>query len=541
MRREFRWAVFFLTIFYATSAAFFPVALWSLILVGPVLVVGLRDYFQKRHSVRRNFPVIGHFRYLLEAIRPEINQYFIESNTDGKPFSREVRSIVYQRAKKERDTLPFGTQKDVYEVGYEWVNHSIVPKEVEEANMRVRIGGPDCTQPYMASLFNISGMSYGALSSNAIEALNIGAKIGGFYHSTGEGSVTPYHLKHGGDVLWQIGTGYFGCRNDDGTFNDEKFTEKAVHPHIKLIEVKLSQGAKPGHGGILPKAKLTPEIAAIRGVPLGKDVLSPPGHSAFRTPVEFMQFIARLRRLSGGKPVGFKLCLGKRREFIAICKAMVKTGITPDFITIDGGEGGTGAAPLEFSNHVGCPLKEAIVFIHNCLVGFGVRDKVKVAVSGKITTGFDIVSKIALGADICNSARGMMMALGCIQALRCNSNTCPVGIATHDPDLVAGLNVENKSQRVANFQQETVKVARELMGAMGIPSPSELRPWHLMRRIDQNVVKHYGEIYEYLRPGDLLRDPMPSSYARAVKAASADTFEAIGESGRAAHPQNHVA
>ncbi len=529
MRREFRWICFGLIVFYSLSARFFPLALWSLLLTGPIFLIGLRDYFQIRHTIRRNFPVVGNFRYVLEMIRPEINQYFIESNSDGRPFSREVRSIVYQRAKKERDTLPFGTQKDVYEVGYEWVNHSIMPEEVHAASLRIKIGGPDCTQPYSASIFNVSGMSYGALSSRAVEALNLGAKIGDFYQSTGEGSVTPYHLKHGGAVVWQIGTGYFGCRNPDGTFNHGKFTEKALHPNIKMIEVKLSQGAKPGHGGILPKAKLTKEISEIRGVPMGEDVLSPPGHTAFKTPIEFMKFLAELRKHSGGKPIGFKLCLGKRREFISICKAMIKTGITPDFITIDGGEGGTGAAPLEFANSVGCPLKEALVFIHNCLIGFGVRDRIKVIVSGKITTGFDVISKIALGADACNSARGMMLALGCIQALRCNSNTCPVGIATHDKELVAGLDIENKGQRVANFQSETLKVVAEMMGAMAVKATADLRPWHLMRRTDQNEIKHYGEIYEYLGTGDLMHEPLPSTYARAVRAASAETFHAIEE------------
>ena len=431
---------------------------------------------------------------------------------------------MYQRAKNERDTVPFGTQENVYEVGYEWVNHSLAPLHIEPSDMRVKVGGPDCTQPYSSCLLNISAMSYGSLSKNAVLALNQGAKIGNFAHNTGEGGVSPHHLEGGGDLIWQVGTGYFGCRTLDGNFCPDTFADMATHPNIKMIELKLSQGAKPGHGGILPAAKLTPEIAEIRKVELGKDVLSPPGHSAFSTPIELLEFIALMRERSGGKPVGFKLCVGKRREFIAICKAMVETGILPDFITVDGGEGGTGAAPLEFTDRIGTPLIEGLIFVHNILVGFDVRQHIRVISSGKIASGFAMVKRLALGADICNAARAMMMALGCIQALRCNTNHCPVGVATQDPHLMAGLVVDDKKVRVANYQRATIDSVCEIIGAMGISHPQRLRRWHVMRRTSPTEIKHYGEIYAYINRGELLKDPLPVDYARAWHAASADTF-----------------
>lgn len=518
-------AVVALSVFAAFIA---PDLLWAWVGLGPLLILGLYDCTQTQHAVLRNFPLIGHFRYLLEMIRPEIYQYFIESDTDGMPFDREERSLIYQRAKRELDTVPFGTKDDVYAVGYEWVNHSIAPKHVEPTELRVIVGGPDCSQPYSASILNISAMSYGALSQNAILALNQGAKMGNFAHNTGEGGLSPYHLAGGGDLIWQIGTGYFGCRAPDGTFSPERFADNAVHPQVKMIELKLSQGAKPGHGGILPAAKLTREIATIRGVPLGQDVLSPPGHSAFSTPIELLNFIAKLRHLSGGKPIGFKLCVGKRREFLAICKAMVQTGITPDFIAVDGGEGGTGAAPLEFTSRMGAPLIEGLSFVHNALVGFALRDRIRVFASGKITTGFGMVKRLALGADACYSARSMMIALGCIQALRCNSNHCPVGIATQDPQLMAGLVVAAKDVRVANFHHETLHSVCEIIGAMGISHPVNLRRWHIMRRISPTEVQHYGEIYDYLNKGDLLRESLPITYKRACEAASAESFSHVG-------------
>lgn len=534
MRREF-------LIFAAASVAFVvgfavlvsPVAWWAFVGLGPILLIGFRDYFQTRHSIRRNFPVLGNFRYIFESIRPEINQYFVESNSDGVPFSREDRSVVYQRSKRELDTLPFGTQRNVYEVGYEWLSHSIMASHVDPKDLRITVGGPQCRQPYSASLFNISAMSYGSLSKNAVLALNGGAKDGNFAHNTGEGGISPYHLEPGGDLIWQIGTGYFSARTPDGQFSDVEFAKRASLPQVKMIELKVSQGAKPGHGGILPAAKLTPEIAAIRGVSLGQDVMSPPSHSAFQTPIEMLKFLQRMRDLSEGKPVGFKICIGKRREFLAICKAMDVTGILPDFIAIDGGEGGTGAAPPEFSNHVGMPGLEALIFAHNSLVGFGIRDKVKIFTTGKVTTGFGMIKRLALGADAIYAARSFMLSLGCIQALRCNSNVCPTGVATQDPHLVAGLVVPHKRKRVATFHRETMASVAHLLGAMGLQSASELRPWHLFRRISPTEIRHFGEIFEYLNTGDLLRkDSLPKSFERAMKLASPYTFQPATDEGK---------
>jgi glutamate synthase domain-containing protein 2 len=522
MRKYFIFGTVGILFLTGLIAIFYSPVLWSLMFLGPLIVLGLYDYFQKKRAVLRNFPIIGHFRYLFEAIRPEIAQYFIESDTEGKPFSRDQRSVVYQRAKGVRDTVPFGTLQDVYEVGYEWVNHSLRPLHLEPTDLCVTVGGPDCKQPYCASRFNISAMSFGALSKNAVLALNQGARMGNFAHNTGEGGISPYHLQGGGDLIWQIGTGYFGCRTPEGNFCPDTFTKKATPLNVKMIEIKLSQGAKPGHGGILPAAKLTKEIAEIRDVPMGKDVLSPPAHRAFSTPIELLEFVSKLRKLSGGKPVGFKLCVGKRREFLAICKAMVKTGITPDFITVDGGEGGTGAAPLEFTNHIGAPLIESLIFVHNALMGFSLRDKIRVIASGKVITGFGMVKRLALGADICYSARGMMMALGCIQSLKCNSNHCPVGVTTQNPNLVAGLVVADKSRRVTSFHHELLKSVCEIMGAMGIANPDDLHPWHIMRRTSPTEIKHYGEIYEFLNDGDLLKD---GTYKRAFNAASENSFE----------------
>lgn len=516
-----------IALFSAVGAVsfFWPPVLTSLFALVPLFGLGVADIAQKRQSIRRNFPVIGHGRYLLEMIRPEINQYFIESNWDGMPFNREQRSVVYQRAKGVTDTLPFGTQTDVYRAGYEWINHSLAPKPVLHEAPRIRIGGRDCKQPYLASLFNVSAMSYGSLSQNAILALNRGAKLGGFYHNTGEGGLSPYHLQEGGDIVWQVGTGYFGCRDKTGNFSPEEFRKRAILPQVKMIEIKLSQGAKPGHGGILPARKVTPEIAEIRGVEMGKDVLSPPAHTAFSSPRGLLEFVAKLRELSGGKPVGFKLCLGKHREFLAICKAMLESGILPDFITVDGGEGGTGAAPVEFADSVGTPLNDGLIFVHNALNGIGVRDQVRIICSGKITTGFSLASKLALGADLCNSARGMLFAIGCIQALRCNSNTCPTGVATQDPELVKGLHVGDKSARVRNFHHATLHSFLEVLAASGLDHPSELRPWHIQRRVSEYEVRHYGEIYPYIENGALLRGEVPKAYARPWEAADASTFD----------------
>ena len=504
------------------AAIGYPGVLWSLIILGPIILLGIQDIFQTRHSILRNFPVLGHFRFFFEEIRPEIHQYFVESDTDGVPFNRQQRTVVYQRAKNIRDTVPFGTERDVYAVGYEWVNHSITARHMEAKDIRITVAGPDCKQPYSASLLNISAMSYGALSQNAIRSLNLGAKLGNFCHNTGEGGISPYHLQ-GGDLTWQIGTGYFGCRTKEGQFNPETFQMRAKTPSVKMIEIKLSQGAKPGHGGILPAAKLTKEIAEIRDVPLGHDVESPPGHSAFSTPKGLIEFVAQLRELSDGKPVGFKLCIGKRREFLAICKAMLETGVTPDFITVDGGEGGTGAAPLEFTNTIGAPLIESLILVNNALVGCNLRDRIRIICSGKVTTGFDIIKRLALGADLCNAARGMMMAVGCIQAQKCNTNECPVGVATTNPMLVKGLVPADKSQRVYNFHRNTERSVCEMMGAMGLANTEDLRPWHVMRRVSVSEIRNYSELYEFLEPGALLNNP-PESYARAWNAASAESF-----------------
>lgn len=518
------------------ALAFAPALLWSLVVFVPIWVVGLIDAFQTKQAIRRNFPVVGNFRYLLESIRPEINQYFIESNSDGAPFSREKRSLVYQRAKRTLDTLPFGTQMDVYDVGYEWVNHSIVATHVEPKGLRVAVGSPACKRPYSASILNISAMSFGSLSKSAVLALNGGAKDGGFAHCTGEGGLSPYHLEPGGDVIWQIGTGYFGARTPDGRFSEAEFAKRATLEQVKMIEIKLSQGAKPGHGGILPARKVTLEIAEIRGVPMGRDVLSPPSHTAFSTPLELVKFIGLLRELSGGKPVGIKLCVGKRREFLAVCKAMEVTGIVPDYIDVDGGEGGTGAAPVEFSNHVGTPEIEGLIFVHNALVGFGLRQDIKIFTSGKVIDGFGILKRIALGADVVYAARAFMMALGCIQALRCNSNQCPTGVATQDPNLVRGLVVADKRARVRNFHEETVESAAELLSAMGLTSTAGLRPWHIMRRVSPFEVKHYGEIYDYIERASLLSGPPPAGFGRAMAQANPASFRAALASGVSVFP-----
>jgi glutamate synthase domain-containing protein 2 len=460
----------------------------------------------------------------MEMIRPEINQYFVESNSDGRPFSRNERSLVYQRAKGALDTQPFGTQRDVYAAGYEWINHSLAPKVPDHSAARVLVGGPQCTQKYSASVFNVSAMSYGSLSKNAVLALNNGAKMGNFAHNTGEGGLSPYHLEPGGDIIWQIGTGYFSCRNPDGSFSLAEFQKRATLPQVKMIEIKLSQGAKPGHGGILPAKKLTPEIIEIRGVEPGKDVISPPAHTVFSTPAGLLAFVQTLRETSGGKPVGFKLCVGKRREFLAIVKAMISTGITPDFITVDGAEGGTGAAPMEFSDFVGTPLNDGLSFVHNALVAANKRDEIRLIAAGKVHTGFHIATKVALGADMCNAARAMMFALGCIQALRCNSNKCPTGVATQDPELVAGLDVTDKSVRVARFHKETVHSFFDVLGAAGCERPSDLKSWNVMRRVSTTEIRNFSEIYPLSAPGELIGATPSGTLARAWQAASPDRF-----------------
>lgn len=503
---------------------YWPPARWSFLLVTAFILQGIRDSLQKKHALLKNFPVLAHLRYFLESIRTEVRQYFIESDSDEYPFSREMRSLVYQRAKGDLDTLAFGTRLDVNKVGYEWISHSLNPTHPKEEVSRVWIGKEQCQQPYHASLFNISAMSFGSLSNRAILALNQGAKIGNFYHNTGEGGLSPYHLKPGGDICWQIGTGYFGCRDEKGNFDEKLFQEKATLPQVKLIEVKLSQGAKPSHGGILPAAKLTPEIAAIRNVPLGQDVLSPPAHTAFNSPRGLLEFLAKLRGLSGGKPVGFKLCVGSKSEFFSICKAMLETKLYPDFITIDGAEGGTGAAPLEFSNNVGMPLNDGLSFVHNALIACGLRDRIKLNVAGKIVTGFHVITKLALGADLVDAARAMMFALGCIQALKCNTNKCPTGVATQDLVLVSGLDPEDKAHRVAGFQKRTVDSVLHLLGAAGLNSPDEVQPYHVYRRTAPSEIKQLIEIYPPAEPNCLVDGRIPERWARGWKEASVDKF-----------------
>ena len=527
MRSTFLILSFLLLSAISVGSYFWIHTLWFLIPVMPFVAVGLYDITQTRHTLMRNFPLLGRMRWTAEWLRPKVYQYFVESDIDGAPYNRLSRSVVYQRAKKVNDTTPFGTQLNVYETGYEWLNHSItpVPLHLVDHHPRVLVGGPDCKQPYSASILNVSAMSYGSLSQNAIMALNGGAKIGNFAHNTGEGGLSPYHLQPGGDIIWQIGTGYFGCRNADGTFNFDAFAERAVLPNVKMIEIKLSQGAKPGHGGILPAKKVTDEIAKIRLVEKGKDVLSPPHHTAFSTPLELMSFIRRLRDLSGGKPVGFKLCVGRKHQFIAICKAMVKTGIMPDFITVDGGEGGTGAAPLEFSNSVGMPLRDGLAFVYDALNGFGLKRHIKIIASGKVHTGFDLVKNFSLGADLCNAARAMMLALGCIQALECNSNTCPTGIATQDKKLVSGLNIEDKRVRVANFHHETIKAAVELMAAAGVKHSNELHRSLIYRRISAGTIQTYAEAYPNILKGSLLEAPYPAGWELDMMNSSAESFE----------------
>ena len=479
-----------------------PAALVCLFLLG----LGWRDTRQRRHSVLRNYPLIGHLRFLLEFIRPEMRQYFIESDSEAAPFSRQQRSLVYQRAKGAPDKRPFGTQMDVQATGYEWINHSVAPTRINSHDFRVVIGDGDtgCTQPYSASIFNISAMSFGALSANAILALNGGAKRGNFAHDTGEGSISVHHRVHGGDLIWEIGSGYFGCRNDDGSFNEERYAANALDPQVKMIELKLSQGAKPGHGGVLPGPKVTVEIATARGVPVGVDCVSPASHSAFSTPVEMMRFIARLRELSGGKPTGFKLCIGHPWEWFAMAKAMQDTGILPDFIVVDGAEGGTGAAPLEFTDHVGAPLQEGLLLVHNTLVGVHLRSRISIGAAGKVTSAFDLVRLMALGADWCNAARGFMFALGCIQAQACHTGACPTGVTTQDPKRQRALVVPDKIERVCRFHEHTLQALKELVQAAGLKHPGEITASHIVRRTSDHQVKLLVNQLSFAAPGSLL-------------------------------------
>lgn len=490
-----------------------------------VLVLGVHDLTQSRHAILRNYPISAHLRFLLEQIRPEMRQYFFEGDKDGMPFPRDQRAIVYQRAKQAPDKAPFGTQYDVYEQQYEWLHHSIAPKAAAPIDALRVVIGPETRAPYSASLLNISAMSFGALSANAIRSLNKGAATGGFFHDIGEGGVSPYHREFGGDLVWELGSGYFGARAKDGGFDPARFVEATSDPQIKMVELKLSQGAKPGHGGVLPAAKVTAEIASTRGVPMGQDCVSPASHPSFSTPIGLLEFVAQMRDLSGGKPAGFKLCIGHRWEFLAICKAMLATGITPDFIVIDGKEGGTGAAPLEFMDHVGMPLRDGLSFAHNALIGVGLRDRIRIGVSGKITSAFDTAKVLALGADWCNSARGFMFAVGCIQAQACHTGLCPTGVTAQDPLRQRAIVVTDKADRVANYHKNTLQALAELVAAAGLSHPSELGPHHLMRRATSDRVITFAQQFEILANGQLLEDPGSAfQFAEHWALASADSF-----------------
>jgi len=515
----------------------------SFLAFAALAVTGARDMRQTRHSILRNYPVIGHLRFLFEFVRPEMRQYFIESDHEAAPFSRQQRSLVYQRAKGDPDKRPFGTQLDVGAPGYEWINHSLLPSEIASHDFRIAIGSaPSCTQPYSASVFNISAMSFGALSANAIRALNAGAKRGGFAHDTGEGSISAHHRVEGGDLIWEIGSGYFGCRNDDGSFNADRFAANAREPQVKMVEIKLSQGAKPGHGGVLPGAKVTPEIAAARGVPVGIDCISPARHSAFATPIGLLEFVERLRGLSGGKPTGFKLCIGHPWEWFAIAKAMQETNLLPDFIVVDGAEGGTGAAPLEFTDHVGAPLQEGLLLVHNTLLGLGLRERVRIGCAGKVVSAFDIARAMALGADWCNAARGFMFALGCIQAQHCHTGRCPTGVTTQDALRMRALVVPSKAERVAMFHDSTLRALKELVQAAGLAHPGDITAAHIVRRVDDHDVKLLVNLLPFIGRGALLEGSLPLRvFERWWPLARADSFALAGEFQRAAAPVAAVA
>ncbi|MCW2982476.1 MAG: FMN-binding glutamate synthase family protein [Conexibacter sp.] len=516
-----RFAPFVVSVVVVAVAAALGWVVVAVVFAIPVLV-GVYDLVQRRHSLLRNYPIIGHARFAMEAVRPELQQYFIERNYDGRPYDRDTRTAIYERAKGLKDEQAYGTERDVAEPGYEWLLHSTAPLDPPEEPPRVRIGGPDCTKPYDMALLNVSAMSFGALSANAITALNRGAAAGGFAHDTGEGGLTDHHL-HGGDLVWEIGTGYFGARTEDGGFDPDMFREKAAHDQVKMVSLKLSQGAKPGIGGVLPGAKVTAEIAQARGVPEGETCVSPPSHRVFSTPRELVRFIGHMRELAGGKPTGFKLCVGARHELLAIAKAMLAEGITPDFIVVDGAEGGTGAAPAEYEDHMGTPLTEGLIMVHNTLVGVGLRDRIRIGASGKVATGSDVVKRLAQGADYTNAARAMMMATGCIMSQRCHTNECPVGVATQDPKRARALDVPSKTDRVHRYQRATVAEALRLLGSMGLRDPGAVTPHNLMRRVDHITTRSYAELYEWLAPGQLL-DEAPEAWAADWAHADPDGF-----------------
>ena len=519
-----RFAIPALLIAATIAAAAFPRARLSLIVLAPLVVIAVWDFFQKLHSLRRNYPLIARLRWIFEDLRPFARAYFVEGDLDGRPFNHDEKALVYARAKNELDAHPFGTELDVYSDEYEWLGHSMAPRADIAPSWRARVGEGRCAKPYDAALLNISAMSFGALSAKAIEALNLGAKLGDFYHDTGEGGYSPYHRKHGGDIVWELGSGYFGCRTDDGRFDAARFTDAAANDQIKMIEIKLSQGAKPGHGGVLPAAKVSAEIAATRGVPQGQDCISPAAHTAFSTPREMIEWAARLRDMSGGKPVGIKLCIGQPHEYLAVIKAMVASGILLDFITVDGGEGGTGAAPVEFSNSIGMPLREGLILVRNGLVGTGLKEQVKIAAAGKVHSGAGLAMNFALGADWCNAARAFMFSLGCVQSMKCHTDLCPTGVATQDALRQRGLVVEDKARRVASFQKHTLTGLREIVTAMGLETPWQIAPHHLSQRLNSARSNPIDRIYDFLEPGELLADHKGTSLARYWAAANPDSF-----------------
>jgi glutamate synthase domain-containing protein 2 len=521
-----RWIAFPVLIALAAAAAWCPPARWTLVAWVPLLLIALYDAVQRKHSLRRNYPLIARIRWLFEALRPFLYSYIVESPLEGRPFARTERDIVYARAKGDLDAHPFGTELDVYSDEYEWMSHSIAPKHDHDRTQRVTVGGAQCSRPYDAALLNISAMSFGSLGANAIEALNLGAKLGNFYHDTGEGGFSPYHAKYGGDIVWELGSGYFGCRDETGRFDPARFRDRAQSEQVKMIEIKLSQGAKPGHGGVLPGPKVSAEIAATRGVPEGQDCISPAAHSAFATPIEMIEWAAKLRELSGGKPVGIKLCVGQPHEIYAVMKAMIETGIRLDYIVVDGAEGGTGAAPVEFSNRVGMPLREGLIFVRNALVGCGLKEEIKLAASGKVHSGAGLATNCALGADWSNAARAFMFTLGCVQSLKCHTDKCPTGIATQDPGRQRGLVVEDKAERVRRFQAATVSALWDLSCAMGLDNPWAIRPHHLHERLNSARSDSIDRIYKFYDRGVLLGDPDSVSSARYWAMARANSFRA---------------
>lgn len=525
MRNILFFIIVILTLVILVAGYYKEIYFWGLLITLPLVLLGLWDLLQTKHNLLRNYPLVGHFRWLFEKIRPQIHQYLVESNTDGRPFNRDDRTVVYERAKSHAGVKPFGTEVDVYSDDYRWINHSITPKRYDKELYRVLIGNEQCSQPYSSSVFNISAMSFGSIGAHAVLALNKGAEEGKFAHDTGEGGISSHHTKHNGDLIWEIGTGYFGCRTEEGHFDEMLFTEQSNIEQVKMIELKLSQGAKPGKGGMLPGKKVTQEIAKARNIPEGVDCISPPDHTAFSTPIEFLEFLQKLRNLSGGKPTGFKLCIGERFEFLAICKAILETKIFPDFIVVDGAEGGTGAAPLEFSDHVGTPLREGLLFVHNTLVGVNVREKIKIGASGQIITGFGMAINMAMGADWCNSARGFMFALGCVQSQRCHTDKCPTGVTTQDPKRQRALVIEEKSARVVNFHHHTVWALGEMVASAGLYHPTELCPRNVCYRLSPTTIRTADRLYNFLQPGELLEGTDQPGYREFWKMATSDSFD----------------